>query len=82
MESKLVVSLGAGGGPFFSPDGQWIGAWYPSRQLRKIAVTGGAPATLCTSESYAGGKLRRPQGPSCQNVEWEQDSNPNNPIRD
>jgi Tol biopolymer transport system component len=34
--------------PFFSPDGQWIGYWCASdRKLKKIAVSGGAPAVLC-----------------------------------
>ncbi|MDA2935007.1 protein kinase [Acidobacteria bacterium AH-259-D05] len=37
--------------PFFSPDGQWVG--YFSRiegQLKKIAVSGGAPVTLSDAE--------------------------------
>jgi eukaryotic-like serine/threonine-protein kinase len=34
--------------PFFSPDGQWIGYVYaPGRKLKKIAVGGSAPVTLC-----------------------------------
>ena len=37
--------------PFFSPDGQWIGYFSRSdRQLKKIAVSGGAPVTLSDSE--------------------------------
>ncbi len=35
-------------GPFFSPDGQWVG--YGSgadRQLKKISISGGAPVVLC-----------------------------------
>ena len=38
-------------GPFFSPDGRWIG--YFSRrdgQLKKLAVSGGAPVTLSDAE--------------------------------
>ena len=31
--------------PFFSPDGQWLGFW-ADRQLKKVALTGGAPITL------------------------------------
>ena len=41
--------------PFFSPDGQWIG--YFSRddlQLKKIAVSGGAPVTLSDAENPFG----------------------------
>jgi Tol biopolymer transport system component len=32
--------------PFFSPDGQWI-AFVADGKLKKIAVQGGSPATLC-----------------------------------
>jgi Tol biopolymer transport system component len=41
--------------PFFSPDGQWIG--YYSRAdatLKKVAATGGAPVTLCKTDSVSG----------------------------
>jgi len=37
--------------PFFSPDGQWVGFW-AGDQLKKIAVTGGAPVTLCEAASF------------------------------
>ena len=34
--------------PFFSPDGQWVGFWSGADvQLKKIAISGGAPVTLC-----------------------------------
>jgi len=33
-------------GPFFSPDGQWVG-FYAGNQLRKIAIAGGAAVKLC-----------------------------------
>jgi serine/threonine protein kinase len=34
--------------PFFSPDSQWIGYWSSAdRKLKKIAIRGGAPVTLC-----------------------------------
>jgi hypothetical protein len=34
--------------PFFSPDGQWIGYWSQAdNQLKKIAIRGGTPVTLC-----------------------------------
>ena len=38
-------------GVFFSPDGQWIGYWsVRDRQMKKIAVSGGAPVALCDAE--------------------------------
>jgi len=33
--------------PFFSPDGKWI-AFFASGNLKKIAVDGGAPITICS----------------------------------
>ena len=42
--------------PFFSPDGRWIGFSSPrERMLRKIAVDGGVPVTLCTASMGAAG---------------------------
>jgi serine/threonine-protein kinase len=41
--------------PFFSPDGQWIGYFSRSAlQLKKIAVSGGAPVTLSDAENPYG----------------------------
>ena len=34
------------GGPFFSPDGRWVGFWVTG-QLKKVPLAGGAPVTLC-----------------------------------
>ncbi len=57
LEPKLVPA--AGGTPFFSPDGHWLGFFGPgapgTAQLRKIGLGGGAPVALCTVEGYAGG---------------------------
>jgi eukaryotic-like serine/threonine-protein kinase len=33
--------------PFFSPDGEWIGYFTGAGEIRKIAITGGAPVTIC-----------------------------------
>jgi serine/threonine protein kinase/Tol biopolymer transport system component len=32
--------------PFFSPDGRWVG-FFAGGKLKKIALTGGTPATIC-----------------------------------
>jgi serine/threonine-protein kinase len=32
--------------PFFSPDGRWIG-FFTTNELRKVAIAGGPPVTLC-----------------------------------
>jgi serine/threonine-protein kinase len=58
---KLVVrDLNQGGGrvlegtdgarsPFVSPDGQWIG-YFSTGALKKTALTGGAPLTICVTD--------------------------------
>jgi serine/threonine protein kinase/Tol biopolymer transport system component len=38
--------------PFFSPDGLWVGYWsQANRQLKKVAISGGAPVTICDAIS-------------------------------
>lgn len=41
--------------PFFSPDGQWVGFFSSGDSLlRKIAISGGAPMTLCKADALWG----------------------------
>jgi eukaryotic-like serine/threonine-protein kinase len=41
--------------PFFSPDGKWIGFFSAQElALKKVAVTGGAPVTLCKAQNVNG----------------------------
>jgi serine/threonine-protein kinase len=40
-------------GPFFSPDGQWLGFWSKGK-LKKVPITGGTPMTLCDSAEFRG----------------------------
>ena len=45
-----------GDAPFFSPDGKWLGFWHaPTRTLRKVALSGGAPVKICGAESGVSG---------------------------
>ena len=50
LEWKPLSDTPAVGSPFFSPDGQWVGivAAAEGQRLRKLALGGGAPATLTT----------------------------------
>ena len=47
-QSQVVEMPGTDGarGPFFSPDGRWVGFW-SSGKLKKTAVDGGSPVALC-----------------------------------
>src|SRR5262249_47420279 len=51
-QSRFVPIPGTDGGmaPFFSPDGEWI-AFTAGGKLRKVAVEGGVPVTLCDVSS-------------------------------
>ncbi len=44
--------------PFWSPDGKFI-AYFELRKLKKIALTGGAPETLCDTPIQGGGTWNR-----------------------
>lgn len=42
--------------PFWSPDGRYLGYWEEGgRKLKKVAVAGGPPVTLCPAEDLKGG---------------------------
>jgi Tol biopolymer transport system component len=45
-------------GPFFSPDGNWIG-FGAGDELRKVPITGGRPQTLCAARGFLGGNWGR-----------------------
>ena len=53
MATELAGTEGAYG-PFFSPDGQWVG-FYAQGKLRKISVEGGAAVDLCILPALQGG---------------------------
>jgi eukaryotic-like serine/threonine-protein kinase len=40
--------------PFFSPDGQWV-AFFADAKLKKVALSGGAPVTICEIPDGRGG---------------------------
>jgi serine/threonine-protein kinase len=48
LEAKLIPGTddGQARGPFFSPDGQWVG-FGAGGQLKKVLISGGTPVTLC-----------------------------------
>jgi serine/threonine protein kinase/Tol biopolymer transport system component len=52
-QPRSTVIAGSEGGldPFFSPDGQWIG-FFADRKMKKISVQGGAPVTLCDTQTF------------------------------
>ncbi len=55
LEAEPIPGTEGGVVPFFSPDGQWIGFRHPqTRTVKKVALSGGAPVTLCETEVFYG----------------------------
>jgi serine/threonine protein kinase/Tol biopolymer transport system component len=55
FKAKLIAGTGTNpANPFFSPDGEWIG-YVADSKLKKIAIRGGEPITLCDASGFAGG---------------------------
>jgi serine/threonine-protein kinase len=54
-----------GVGPFFSPDGQWIG-FFAQNQIKKIPVGGGPPVVICDAP-------RAPIGQGLFGASWAED---------
>lgn len=46
LAARPLPGTEGGRNPFFSPDGRWL-AFFSRDKLRKVAVSGGAPVTLC-----------------------------------
>jgi serine/threonine-protein kinase len=53
IESTALPGTEKANGPFFSPDGRWIGFW-ASGKLKKMPLSGGTPTTLCDAELFLG----------------------------
>jgi Tol biopolymer transport system component/tRNA A-37 threonylcarbamoyl transferase component Bud32 len=51
LESKPLPGTDGAVGPFFSPDGQWIGFTAAGTGLKKVSVNGGPPLTLGISST-------------------------------
>ena len=46
LEARPISGTDGGYGPFFSPDGQWVG-FFVGNKMKKVPVIGGPPRTLC-----------------------------------
>jgi eukaryotic-like serine/threonine-protein kinase len=54
LESRPLTGTGHAAGPFFSPDGAWVG-FDGDGVLRKVAFSGGEPVTICDAPGGADG---------------------------
>ena len=55
LEPTVLSGLGAPQGVFTSPDGQWVGYLDGFSLLKKVAITGGSPVTLCVIQGVPRG---------------------------
>jgi len=54
LESKPLPGTTNAVAPFFSPDGRWV-AFFAGGELKKVALSGGTPVTLCEAPVGLGG---------------------------
>jgi eukaryotic-like serine/threonine-protein kinase len=54
LGSAVIAGTEGASRPFFSPDGRWV-AFFAQNQLKKVAVSGGAPIALCEVRQNRGG---------------------------
>jgi serine/threonine-protein kinase len=52
-EAKPIAGTEDGDGPFFSPDGRWVGFWVDG-VLKKVSLGGGAPQTIVVAPDVRG----------------------------
>jgi len=53
LEASPIPGTQGAAGPFFSPDGEWVG-FFGDGKMKKVPVTGGSPFTLCDAVSPRG----------------------------
>jgi len=53
FDAAPIPATEAGNAPAFSPDGKWL-AFFSSGQLKKVALGGGAPVTICAADDNRG----------------------------
>jgi serine/threonine-protein kinase len=54
FDAKPISGTEGAYNPFFSPDGNWV-AFFADNKLKKVALAGGEPITLCEARNPIGG---------------------------
>ena len=54
LDARPISGTEGGAGPFFSPDGQWVG-FFTGTQLKKVSIAGGSPTVLAPATDGRGG---------------------------
>ena len=58
QETKALPGTDGARGPFFSPDGQWIGFYATDQGLKKVSVAGGEPILVSSERDLRGAAWR------------------------
>ncbi len=61
VQIEPIPGTESGHSPFFSPDGEWLG-FFTGRELKKVALAGGAPLVVCAVPPVAQGGAWTPDG--------------------
>jgi serine/threonine-protein kinase len=61
LEPTVLSGLGAPEGVFVSPDGQWAG-FFDGTTIKKVAITGGPPVTVCAVDGFSRGATWSAEG--------------------
>jgi Tol biopolymer transport system component len=61
VETQAIPGTESGFSPFFSPDGEWL-AFFTDRELKKVALAGGAPLVVCDVPPVTQGGAWAPDG--------------------
>ncbi len=61
ISASPIAGTEGGMGPFFSPDGEWIGFW-ANGSLKKVRTNGGPPMSVCATPSRPCGASWGPNG--------------------
>jgi eukaryotic-like serine/threonine-protein kinase len=70
FEGKLLAGTDGATGPFFSPDGEWIG-FYADGKLKKVSVDGGPAINLCEAPE-GNGATWLPDNTIVFNADWRE----------
>ena len=54
FDSVAIAGTEGAAGPFFSPDGRWVG-FFADNKLKKVSLDGGVPVSLCDAPNGRGG---------------------------
>jgi serine/threonine-protein kinase len=62
LDAQPLRGITSARGPFFSPDGKWVGFFEGNEELKKVPITGGSPTLVCKVNGPSRGAAWGPDG--------------------